>query len=187
MAKQKSRFVNCSSCGSKNVRSAQRCGSCGVSLEELKAVPAAGKANERRYQQDGFSVQWALIAVVVQAVLTAALIFALPQAIGSLDFEGYYGMGLSIPVWFVGGLLVGMISPGKTFIEPVVAAVIVALPTVFFLHDGFFGAFGYGQTVRTMPLFMYLIMAMIGVLFSLVGAYLGERIQMGPVASTTGA
>jgi hypothetical protein len=31
-----------------------------------------------------------------------------------------------------------------------------------------------------MPVFMYVIMSMIGVLFSLIGAYLGERIQMGP-------
>ena len=118
----------------------------------------------------------ALISSVRRRV--ASIIIALPQAIGALDFEGYYGMSLSIPVWFVGGLLIGLISPGKTFVEPVVAAVIVALPTVFFLHNGFFGALGAGQTVRTMPMFMYLIMAMIGVLFSMVGSYLGERFQL---------
>ncbi len=36
-----------------------------------------------------------------------------------------------------------------------------------------------------MPLFMYLIMAMIGVLFSLIGSYTGERIQMGPAGQTS--
>jgi CDP-diglyceride synthetase len=69
-------------------------------------------------------------------------------------------------------MLLGMISPGKTFIEPVVASFLVALPTVFYLARG--------QTVRTMPLFMYVIMAAIGVLFTLIGSYIGERIQMGP-------
>jgi hypothetical protein len=65
-----------------------------------------------------------------------------------------------------------MISPGKTFLEPVMASFFVAIPTVLVLHGW--------QTVRTMPLFMYVIMALIGLLFTLIGAYLGERIQMGP-------
>ncbi|HHH10641.1 MAG TPA: hypothetical protein ENK23_01000, partial [Sorangium sp.] len=127
MAKPKSRFVNCDSCGAKNVRSASRCGTCGVALDEPRSSRSAPRSRARRYQQESFSVRWALIAVVVHAVLTAALIVALPQAVSALDFEGYYGMSLTIPVWFVGGLLVGMISPGKTFVEPVVAAVMVAL------------------------------------------------------------
>jgi hypothetical protein len=65
-----------------------------------------------------------------------------------------------------------MISPGRTFLEPVIAAVFVAIPTVLFLY--------FGQTVRVMPSFMYVIMAGIGVMFTMVGSYLGERIQMGP-------
>jgi hypothetical protein len=69
-------------------------------------------------------------------------------------------------------MLLGMISPGKTFLEPVVASLLVAIPTVFYLAQS--------QTVRTMPLFMYIVMATIGVLFTLIGTYLGERIQMGP-------
>ena len=50
-------------------------------------------------------------------------------------------------------------------------AFLVALPTVYYLVRS--------ETVRTMPVFMYVIMSLIGVLFSLIGAYLGERIQMG--------
>ena len=57
------------------------------------------------------------------------------------------------------------------------AALVVAIPTVFFLYNGFFGVLGAGQTVRTMPIFMYIIMALIGVMFTLVGSYVGERIQ----------
>jgi hypothetical protein len=180
MADPAPKMVNCPACGAKNPSATKRCASCGTSMEALKPVRDERRERERRYQQEGFSVMWAAIALGVQAVLTLAIIIALPQAIGALDFEGYYGMTLSIPVWCLGGMLVGLISPGKTFVEPVVAALIVAIPTVFFLYNGFFGVLGPGQTVRTMPMFMYIIMALIGVMFTLVGSYVGERIQMGP-------
>jgi hypothetical protein len=127
---------------------------------------------ERRYQQEGVSIQWLAIAFAVQAVLTAALVFGLPMVLPWIDFEGGNGMTVCVPVWFVGGLLVGMISPGRTFIEPVVASFIVAIPTTFLLVES--------QTVRTLPTFLYVIMAAIGVLFTLIGAYIGERIQLGP-------
>lgn len=173
-AAKKPTSVNCPSCGAKNspVPASGRCVSCGASLEQLKAIRTADAERARRYQQEGFSVLWMVIAVVVQAVLTAALVIGLPMVLNQLDFEGSNGMIVAIPVWFVGGMLLGMISPGKTFIEPVVASFLVAIPTVFYLAKG--------QTVRTMPLFMYVIMAAIGVLFTLIGSYIGERIQMGP-------
>jgi hypothetical protein len=79
-------------------------------------------------------------------------------------------------VWFLGGLLVGMISPGRTFVEPAVASLLVAIPATFLLIQS--------QTVRTMPLFLYLIFAGIGILLALIGAYIGERIQLGPPPKT---
>jgi hypothetical protein len=82
-------------------------------------------------------------------------------------------MLVAIPVWFVGGLLVGLISPGRTFLEPVLAVLLVAIPTALSLYSG--------QTVRTMPAFMYVLFSALGMLFALVGAYAGERIQTGPV------
>lgn len=170
--------INCPSCGAKNPGDSTRCGSCGAPLEELAPVVDESRERDRRYQQEGFSASWAGISLGVQAVLTGVVLVAIPKAIGVFDFEGYYGMSLAIPLWFCGGMLVGMISPGKTFIEPVVAAMVVALPTVFYLYNGLFGMLGSGQTVRTMPIFMYVIMSMIGVMFSLVGSYVGERIQL---------
>ena len=170
--------VNCPSCGAKNspVPANGRCISCGATMEALKPIRSADAERQRRYQQEGFSVLWMLIAILVQSVLTAALVVGLPMVVSALDFEGSAGMVVAIPVWFVGGMLLGMISPGKTFIEPVVAAFLVAIPTVFYLAKS--------QTVRTMPLFMYIIMAAIGVLFTLIGSYIGERIQMGPPPKT---
>ncbi|GAC1353087.1 MAG: hypothetical protein NVSMB1_22750 [Polyangiales bacterium] len=127
---------------------------------------------ERRYQQEAFSVSWLLIAMLVQAVLTGAIILGLPQVVGTLDFEGSHGMLAAIAIWFVGGLLVGMISPGRTFIEPVVASFIIAIPTVLYLYRS--------ETVFTLPPFLYVVLGGIGIMFALIGSYLGERVQMGP-------
>ena len=170
----KSASVLCPSCGARNATTTanRRCASCGGSMETLRTSRAPEIERSRSYQQEGFSLLWCFIALAVQSVLTAALVVGLPMVVHALDFEGSNGMVVTIPVWFVGGMLLGMISPGKTFIEPVIASFLVAMPTVFYLAQS--------QTVRTMPLFMYVIMAGIGVLFTLIGAYLGERIQMGP-------
>ena len=168
----------CASCGfTKNPVGAVRCASCGAKMDDL-TKSRRGREDDlgRRYAQEGVSVQWLLIAFLVQGVLTAALIFGLPMVLPMLDFEGQNGMLGCIPVWFLGGLLVGMISPGRTFIEPAVASLLVAIPTTFLLIQS--------QTVRTMPLFLYLIFAAIGILLTLIGAYIGERIQLGPPPKT---
>jgi hypothetical protein len=164
----------CPSCGfTKNPPGSTRCASCGAKMESLGKLSRSREEElERRYQQEGMSLQWLVIALAVQGVLTAALVFGLPMVITAIDFEGGNGMTVCIPVWFVGGLLVGMISPGRTFIEPVVASFIVAIPTTFLLVQS--------QTVRTLPTFLYVIMGAIGIMFTLIGAYIGERIQLGP-------
>jgi hypothetical protein len=170
MAKKKT--IICPSCGFKN-GAPGRCVSCGAKLDQLGPAGRSREEElERRYQQEGFSPVWMLIALVVQGVLTAAIVVGLPMVVRALDFEGIYGMYICVPVWFLGGMLVGLISPGKTFIEPVVAAFCIAVPTVFYLVQN--------QTVRTMPGFMYVIIGCVGVLFTLIGSYIGERIQMGP-------
>lgn len=174
------RHVICQSCGHKNTLPLQknRCVSCGAVVEALE--PNAGDREstlQTRYQQDGFNPAWFGIAVVVTGVLTAAIVMGLPMVVRVFDFEGYAGMMVAIPVWFAAGVLVGLISPGKTFVEPVIATFLIAIPTVFFLLRS--------ETVKTMPVFMYILMAALGVLFSLIGAYAGERIQMGPPPRAT--
>lgn len=167
--------VICPACSYKNASMATRCVSCGATMD-LGPRSKADASRSRYAGQTGFSVGWCVIAFVVLGVLTGALVLGLPMVVTQLDFEGSNGMLVSIPVWFVGGLLIGMISPGRTFIEPVVAALFVAVPTVMYL-------WAY-QTVRVLPGFMYVIMGVIGVMFTLIGSYLGERIQMGPPPKT---
>lgn len=125
-----------------------------------------------RYQQETFNVPWFGIAIGVMVVLTGAIVFGLPTIIPALDFEGSSGMMVALPVWFVGGMLIGLISPGRTFMEPSAAVFLVALPTAFLLFQN--------QTVRTMPAFMYVLFSALGILFTLIGSYVGERVQMGP-------
>src|SRR6266567_5468805 len=142
-------------------------------MESLgRAMRTREEELERRYQQEGFNLTWMLISLIVQGVLTAALVIGLPMVVTLFDFEGGNGMLVTIPVWFLGGMLVGLISPGRTFIEPVVATFLVAMPTAFLLFQS--------QTVKAMPAFMYILMSALGVLFTLIGSYVGERVQMGP-------
>lgn len=161
------------SCGfTKNPANSTRCASCGAKLEDAAASKQKlAEGGDKRYQQDGVDLKWMAIAIVVQGILTGAVIFGLPMLLSFVDFEGGNGMSVCIPLWFVGGLLVGLISPGKTFIEPMIGSFIVAIPTTYFLVQS--------QTVRTLPTFLYVVMASIGVMFTLIGSYAGERIQMG--------
>jgi DNA-directed RNA polymerase subunit RPC12/RpoP len=165
--------ITCQSCGfTKNPSGSVRCASCGFKLEEFAKGRVTDDARDRRFQQEGVDVKWMGIAICVQAVLTAAVVFGIPMLVSSVDFEGGNGMVACIPIWFVGGLLVGLISPGRTFVEPVIGSFIVAIPATYLLVQS--------QTVRTMPPFLYVVMATIGILFTLIGSYAGERIQLGP-------
>jgi len=169
MAEENKKII-CPSCGFQNTAplANDRCVSCGSKIDDAQS--AALQAN--RYQQQTFSMAWFGIAIGVMTALTGAIVFGLPRVIPLFDFEGYAGMMMAIPVWTVGGALVGLISPGRTFVEPVAGAFLVALPTAFLLHSA--------QTVKTMPGFMYVLFTALGLLFTLIGAYAGERIQMGP-------
>jgi DNA-directed RNA polymerase subunit RPC12/RpoP len=170
--------VQCPSCGFKNRAPLvkNRCVSCGAKVEELKRRLTREEELERRYQQQGFSATWFGISLTVVGVMTAAIVAGVPMLVPAFDFEGSVGMSLAIPVWFASGILVGLISPGRTFFEPVVATFLVAMPTALLLFRG--------QTVKTMPLFMYVLMALLGILFALIGTYTGERLQMGPPPQT---
>jgi hypothetical protein len=168
----------CPSCGALNTAAAPgaRCSSCGAKLHEAR--PSRHEDPERAHQhQDGFSLAWCGISLLVVGILTAAVVIGLPMVVPLFDFEGSAGMMLSIPVWFVSGMLIGLISPGRTVLEPVIATFLVAMPTAFLLFTG--------QTVKAMPAFMYALMSALGVLFALIGSYAGERIQVGPSARSS--
>ena len=164
----------CPACGAPNSSATpdQRCSACGARRDGA----AGSEEAERGYHQEGFSLTWCGISLLVVGILTAAVVMGLPMVVPLFDFEGSAGMMLSIPVWFVSGMLVGLISPGRRVLEPVVATFLVALPTAFLLFTG--------QTVKVLPYWMYVLLSALGVLFSMIGSYAGERIQLGPSGST---
>jgi len=115
--------IICPSCGFSNTPplANNRCVSCGAKIEDLKRSLTRQEELERRYQQEGFSLLWFGVSIAIMSVMTAALVMGLPMVVPAFDFEGSAGMRIAIPVWFLGGMLIGLISPGKTFIEPMVA------------------------------------------------------------------
>jgi DNA-directed RNA polymerase subunit RPC12/RpoP/uncharacterized membrane protein YhdT len=164
--------ITCPMCGFKNPESVERCRSCGAKVEEISASYSGEDAPNRRYQQEHFEMKWALVAAGVYLAVQLVILVGLPFVISTFDPQGLPGLLTSVIVWFVGGIAVGIVSPGKTFIEPAVGAMIAVIPTVSYLAittpDGF-----------QPTLLAYIVMALLGVMFALFGAFIGERIQMG--------
>jgi hypothetical protein len=158
-------------CGFKNAANVPRCVSCGAKLETLGPVDRnAEEEYERRHQQDGFAWKWALISFGVYVLLQAIILVVLDTAIDAYDPQGIAGIMISAAVWFVGGVVVGFISPGRTFIEPAVGAVFAAFPTVAYLM--------HIDVVYKLSLLAYIIGGLIGIMITLFGAFLGEKAQM---------
>ncbi len=163
--------VICPSCSFSNPPNTEgRCASCGALLDG-GADPSTPQG-EDEFKQSAFSPLWFGLSILVIGTLTGAIVFGLPMLVPLFDFEGMAGMLIAIPVWFLCGLVVGLVSPGRTFAEPVAATLLVAVPTALQLIRN--------QTVKTMPVFMYVLLSLVGLLFCLVGSYTGERIQSGP-------
>ena len=167
--------ITCPMCGFKNPESAPRCESCGAKVEEVRAVYSDEEVYARRHQQDRFELKWALVAAGVYLVAQTVILVGLPSVISTFDPQGLPGLLISVAVWFLGGIAVGVISPGKTFIEPAVGALIAVIPTVSYLAmttpDGF-----------QPTLLAYIVTALLGVMIALFGAFVGEKIQMSKAA-----
>lgn len=163
--------ITCPMCGFKNPADAGRCRSCGAKVEALTASYSDDEQQARRYQQEDFEWKWALVACGVYLVLQALILALLPRLIPAFDPQGLPGLMISVLVWFVGGIAVGFISPGKTFVEPAVGALLAVLPTLSYV--AMTTPEGFQPT-----LLAYVVCAMLGVMIALFGAFLGEKIQM---------
>ena len=163
--------VTCPVCGFKNPHDAGRCQSCGAKVEAYTAAYTSEEEHARRHQQEDFRWTWALVAALLLVVLQGIVLAALPRVIPAFDPQGMAGLMVSIGVAFVGGIVVAWLSPGKTFIEVPVGAMIAAIPTLGYIS--FTTPEGFQPT-----LLAYIVCAMMGVMISLIGAFLGERLEM---------
>ncbi|MEM9193620.1 MAG: zinc ribbon domain-containing protein [Myxococcota bacterium] len=162
--------IICPVCGATNPESAKRCGSCGARLETLERQLTAEEEAARRYQQTGFEWKWVFISLGVYIVLQGIFLVGLDMLVAALDFQGLPGLMISAALWFVGGIIVGFLSPGKTFLEPAIGALLAVLPTVAWLM--------YIDVVAQISMPAYIIGGFLGVMITLFGAFIGERVQM---------
>ncbi len=164
--------IVCPMCGAKNPPTAARCDSCGARIEALGEALSDEELQAREYQQQGFSWLWAMIAFGLYFVLQGGVLVVGKYALDGLGFDpqGASGLLLASIVFFCGGVIIGFVSPGKTFIEPAVAALIVMLPVIGWLI--------FIDDVAQLSTSAYIIGGLIGVMISLIGAFVGERGQM---------
>jgi hypothetical protein len=163
--------IVCTVCGATNAATLQRCSSCGAKLEALGAVElTAEEAFARRNQQDTFEWKWVFIAFAIFITLGGLFLGALPFVIPNFDPQGLPGLLITTGLWFAGGIVIGILSPGKTFIEPAVGALMAVVPTLMWLAH----IADYAQ----LSTLAYIVGGMIGVMVTLLGAFLGERLQV---------
>jgi hypothetical protein len=165
--------ITCPMCGFKNPADRERCQSCGARVEALSGSHADEDSHARRYQQDDFEWKWALIATAVFSALQGVVLGVIPLAVKAFDPQGLPGLMLSVPIAFVGGVIMGAISPGKTFVEPAVGAMLASVPMIAIIA----AITPSGAFEPT--LLAYVICATMGIMMALFGAFLGEKIQSG--------
>ncbi len=162
--------IICTVCGFRNKPNLERCTACGAKLQPLGTVElSAEEEMARRHQQDTFEWKWVGVSVAIYLGLQAVILGILPLVIDQYDPQGLPGLLISAAVWFVGGIVVGVLSPGKTFIEPAVGALVAVVPTILFL--------AHIADVRQLSVAAYVVGGLLGVMVTLFGAFLGEKIQ----------
>jgi hypothetical protein len=179
MASSKDQVI-CHVCGFKNEPDAERCVSCGAKLEELSgAYTAEEQAARKPTKPGGFAFQWVAISCVVYLVLVGVALVLLPMVIDAYDPQssGDGALFISFAIFFAGGILIGVLSPGKTLWEVGVGALLAIGPTLFWLAFSTPDAperLGGGFQVSS---YIYWFSAPVALTLALTGAFLGETIQ----------
>lgn len=162
--------IICPICGAKNKPDVERCASCGARLDRQSLLAAtAEELYADRYQQHTFAWKWVFTSFGIYMGLQVVVLMLLPLVISSYDPQGPPGLWISAALWFVGGTIVGYISPGKTFFEPVVGALLAVGPTILYLIQI--------SDVLTISLLNAIVSAALGVMITLFGAFIGEYLQ----------
>lgn len=163
--------IVCPMCGFRNSIEQERCVSCGAKVELFSPGALRDDVRARRYQQEDFEWKWALIGAALFSAVQSCVLGLLPALIDPFDPQGMAGLVLSVPTFLLGGVVLGALSPGKTFLEPAMGAFIAAWPT--------FGVVAARTPEGFEPsMLAYIVFASMGVLCALFGALGGEWLQM---------
>jgi len=164
------REITCPMCGFSNPESNERCQSCGAKVEAIVQSYTEEEEFERRHQQEQIEPRWVLVAAGIYLAAQFVILVCLPFVLPQFDPQGLAGLLISVGVWFIGGIAVGAVSPGKTFVEPALGAFLAVIPTVGYLAvttpEGF-----------QPSLLAYIVTGLLGVMIALFGAFLGEKLQ----------
>lgn len=160
----------CAVCAAGNPLGTQRCQSCGARIETYALELTAEEERARENQQEGFEWRWVFVALATYVVLESLVLGLLPLLVSSYDPQGLAGLLIASAIWFVGAMAVGAVSPGRTFIEPAVGALLAVPPTIAYLMSI--------ADVYSLSLVANLVMCILGVMTTLFGALLGERLQL---------
>ena len=161
--------IDCHVCGAGNPKDSERCRACGARLSEVAAELSEEELYARRHQPDEFELRWMLFSFVLFLVTAALALALLPLLVPTYDPQGFPGIVITIALWFVGAALVNFVSPGKNFLEPPVAGLLAAIPTMFFLSSI--------ADVYKLSTGAYVLGALMATMMALMGAFVGNLLR----------
>ena len=161
--------IECHVCGAGNPKDSERCRSCGARLSEVAAELSEEELYARRHQPDEFELRWMLFSFVLFLVTAALALGLLPLVVPTYDPQGFPGIVITIALWFVGAVVVNFVSPGKNFLEPPVAGLLAAIPTMFFLSSI--------ADVYELSTGAYVLGVLMATMMALMGAFVGNLLR----------
>ncbi|MGB0678700.1 MAG: zinc finger Ran-binding domain-containing protein [Polyangiales bacterium] len=160
------KLIYCTVCGAHNEPSLSRCSACGAKLPGTGAVDPLA---ENQNNEDDFNWKWVGVALGIYAIMQAGLLVLLPRVMPNYDPQGFPGVLIVAGIWFIGAVLVGVSSRVQAVFEPVLAAIIAAAPTVAYMMSI--------ADVHRMSLMAHVVGAAMGIMISLLGSVLGNRLR----------
>jgi hypothetical protein len=161
--------IECHVCGAGNPNDSGRCRSCGARLHEVAAELSEEELYARRHQPDEFELRWVFIAFGLFLVMAALALALLPLIIPMYDPQGFAGIVITIILWFIGAAVINYLSQGKNFLEPPVAGLLAAIPTMVFLSSI--------ADVYQLSTGAYVLGALMATMMALMGAFVGNLLR----------
>jgi len=172
-----SESVFCPKCGAENPVELERCSSCGAGVSG-EALVEDEEQDRMKFQQETFQWKWVFIGFLVIGGLHALIVFGLFHFVFIDNIWVKIAIGI-IP-YFGGGILIGVLSPGKTFLEPFYASVLPALvlpATIEYQRVSALRLDNIGEMMAQVNWLTAIAPALVYVVLALFGSWIGEKIQ----------
>lgn len=162
--------VLCPVCGAQNSSTRVRCSACGAKIEDVSAADSYEGNDGGRKPPENIEWRWVLAAALVYSIAEAIALLGLPLVVSSYDPQGFSGLFIVLLLWFGGGVAFGCFTPGKTYFEPAIGAMLTALPCMAYLTH-------ITDVYELSPL-AYVIGTVLGLLSTVIGAVLGDKFSV---------